>query len=309
LELKQESQEAQRTTMRKVVGLGELLWDLFPSGRKLGGAPANFAYISNLLEDHGIVASRVGNDELGREATHRVNALGVETREIQEDASHATGMVKVSLDAAGQAKFEITESVAWDYLEWTPEWRELAKSCAAVCFGSLAQRATQSRGTIQAFVREARQTALCIFDVNLRQAFYCKETLERSMELAHIVKLNHEELPVVSKLLGNENADEKQTTGWLRDKFELELVCVTRGSQGSLMWSATETHEHPGFQVKIVDTVGAGDAFTAAMTHHFLRGSSLAAMSEAANRVGAWVASQAGGTPVPDEETLHSLRA
>ncbi len=296
-------------TTRNVVGLGEVLWDLFPTGRKLGGAPANFAYISNLLGDQGIVASRVGQDELGREATNRVKALGVETREMQLDADHPTGMVNVSLDAAGQAKFEITESVAWDYLEWTKKWKELAQNCAAVCFGSLAQRSPQSRNTIQSFVRDARRTALCIFDVNLRQAFYCTETLQGSIELAHIVKLNHEELPMVTKLLGFDGGDEKQAAGWLQERFDLRLVCVTRGSRGSLMKSASETCEHPGFQVKIVDTVGAGDAFTAAMTHHFLRGSSLAVMSEAANRTGAWVASQAGGTPVPDEETLRALKS
>jgi fructokinase len=296
-------------TTLKVVGLGEVLWDLFPTGRKLGGAPANFAYISNLLGDRGIVASRVGNDELGREATDRVKSLGVETCEVQVDEAHPTGMVKVSLDGAGQAKFEITESVAWDYLEWTPDWKDLAKNCAAVCFGSLAQRAAKSRNTIQTFVREARQTALCIFDVNLRQSFYCRETLQSSMNLAHILKLNHEELPVVTKLLGFEGGDEKQSAGWLQKTFDLQMVCVTRGSAGSFMKSASEMHEHPGFQVKIVDTVGAGDAFTAAMTHHFLRGSSLAVMSEAANRVGAWVASQAGGTPVPDEQTLRTLKS
>ena len=296
-------------TARKVVGLGELLWDLFPAGRKLGGAPANFAYISDLLGAQGIVASRVGKDELGREATDRVKALSVLTREVQVDAEHPTGMVKVSLDAAGQAKFEITESVAWDYLEWTPEWKQLAMNCAAVCFGSLAQRSPQSRNTIQSFVREAKPSALCVFDVNLRQHFYCKETLQSSVELAHIVKLNHEELPVVTGLLGFEGGNEKQSAGWLQREFDLQLVCVTRGSHGSLMQSTGETYEYPGFRVKIVDTVGAGDAFTAAMTQHFLRGSSLAQMSEAANRVGAWVASQAGGTPVPDEETLRALKS
>jgi fructokinase len=296
-------------TKRTVVGLGEVLWDLFPSGKKLGGAPANFAYISKLLGDDGIVASRVGQDDLGHEATDRVRALGLGTREVQLDSQHPTGTVRISLDGAGQAKFEIAEPAAWDYLEWTPGWNQLAKNCDAVCFGSLAQRSPRSRNTIQSFVRAARQSALCIFDVNLRQSFYCQETLRDSMELAHIVKLNHEELPVVTKLLGFKGSGEEPSAGWLQNSFDLRLVCVTRGSQGSLMKSASETHEHPGFQVKIADTVGAGDAFTAAMTHHFLRGASLAAMSEAANRVGAWVASQVGGTPVPDENALRALRS
>jgi fructokinase len=297
---------------RTVVGLGELLWDMFPADKQLGGAPANFAYISSLLGDRGVVASRVGQDDLGREAIARVKGLGLETSEIQTDPVHPTGTVEVTVDGAGQPKFEIKQSVAWDFLEWPSKWGTLARECDAVCFGSLAQRAPQSRETIQAFLQAARTksaAAVCVFDVNLRQSFHSAELLSGSARYAHIMKLNHEELPVVTKLFGYESPDEKTAARWLQRKFNLSLVCVTRGARGSLMMSESEETEHPGFQVKVADTVGAGDAFTAALVHHFLRGASLAEMSEAANQLGSWVASQVGAMPVPDQTRLEKLRA
>jgi fructokinase len=301
--------QVQRVNTRTVVGLGELLWDLFPAGKKLGGAPANFAYIANLLGDRGVVASRVGQDDLGRQAISCVKALGGETSEIQRDPNRLTGTVEVSIDNDGQAKFEIKKSVAWDFLEWTPEWTALAKRCDAVYFGSLAQRSPQSRETIQFFLQEAFKSAVCVFDVNLRQGYHAAELLSASMRIAHVVKLNHEELPVVTKLFGFESADEKSAAKWLQEKFSLRLVCVTRGARGSLMIGENESVEHPGFEVKVADTVGAGDAFTAALVHHFLRGASLAEMSEAANQWGSWVASQVGAMPVPDAARLEKLRS
>ncbi len=294
---------------RTIVGLGELLWDMLPAGKKLGGAPANFAYISSLLGDRGVVASRVGQDDLGRQAASCVKALGGETAEIQTDPIHPTGTVEVSIDNDGQAKFEIKKSVAWDYLEWTSGWSALAKRCDAVCFGSLAQRSPESRETIQSFLQEASKSAVCVFDVNLRQCYHTAELLSASMQIAHVVKLNHEELPVVTKLFGFESPDEKTAAKWLQKKFNLRLVCVTRGARGSLMAGENDCEEHPGFAVKVADTVGAGDGFTAALVHHFLRGASLAAMSEAANQLGSWVASQVGAMPVPDAARLEKLRA
>jgi fructokinase len=177
-----------------------------------------------------------------------------------------------------------------------------------VCFGSLAQRSPQSRETIQSFLQAAFKSAVCVFDVNLRQGDHTAELLSASMRIAHVVKLNHEELPVVAKLCGFESADEKSGAKWLQEKFGLRLVCVTRGARGSLMIGENETTEHPGFEIKVADTVGAGDAFTAALVHHFLRGASLAEMSEAANQWGSWVASQVGAMPVPDAARLAKLR-
>jgi fructokinase len=282
-----------------VVGLGELLWDLFPSGEQLGGAPANFAYITSLLGDEGIPASRLGQDSLGTNAIHRLGKLGLSTDFVQKDADHPTGTVKVELDRTGQPRFEISESVAWDFLAWTPQWQTLAQQADAVCYGSLAQRSEQSRITIRRFLTALRKDAVRVFDVNLRQNFYTVQVLAESMKLATVVKLNHEELPKIMRSFELENRGEEDSARQLLSSHEVKLVCVTRGNGGSLLVSADERSEHPGFKVKVADTVGAGDAFTAALVHGYLRGTPLAQINETANRVGAWVASQSGATPAP----------
>jgi fructokinase len=281
-----------------VVGVGELLWDLLPAGRQLGGAPANSAYITSLLGDEGIPASRVGNDDLGRLALRRLAELGLSGDFVQCDEQHPTGTVKVQVDGAGQPCFEICESVAWDFLEWTPQWQKLAREADAVCFGSLAQRSEPSRSSIQNFLQATRPDAVRVFDVNLRQHFYSAEILSDSMKLATIAKLNHEELPKIMRLFGLEHRDDKSSAERLISLYNLKLACVTRGNGGSLLASPEACHTHQGFRITVADTVGAGDAFTAAMVHEYLRGGSLEDMNEAANRVGAWVASEVGATPV-----------
>lgn len=296
-----------------VVGLGELLWDLFPQGKQLGGAPANFAYISSLLGDHGIVASRIGMDPLGDEVTRRFQQFRLPTDFLQTDAGHPTGTVKVSVDSGGQPRYEITEDVAWDFLEMTSEWRALAAQASAISSGSLAQRSATTRRTIVDFLAAARPNAVRIFDVNLRQSFYSREILADSARGANIIKLNNEELPRVAELLGApESVASKgaMKTGaqWLLQATGAQLICVTRGGGGSLLVSPEGTHEHGGFSVYVKDTVGAGDAFAAALVHHFLRGAPLSAMNEAANRMGAWVASCAGAMPEPDPVILEKVR-
>jgi fructokinase len=292
---------------RNVVGLGELLWDLLPKGKQLGGAPANFAYMTSLLGDDGIVASRVGNDELGETAVRRLSELHLGAALIQRDAHHATGSVKVDVDAAGQPHFEIAESVAWDFLEWTPAWQKLAQKADAVCFGSLAQRAPTSRATIRQFVHATREDAVRVFDVNLRQAFYSTEILADSMKLADIVKLNHDELPRIMGIFELSHIDEQASARRLLALHNLKLVCVTRGCRGSLLVSEKGWSEHPGYKIRVADTVGAGDAFTAALVHHYLRGCTLRQIGDHANRVGAWVASQSGGMPVPRGDVDSAL--
>jgi fructokinase len=292
-----------------VVGLGEVLWDLLPGGKQLGGAPTNFAYITNLLGDNGVVASCVGADDLGGEARGALEKLGLRTANLQLDPAHPTGTVKVQLDAAGQPKFEISENVAWDFLAWTPEWSVLAREADAVCFGSLAQRSPVSHKTIRDFVNAARPNATRIFDVNLRQAFFCAEVLVESLKRADIMKLNDDELPRVMALLGIAHRDEESSAETLLRTFGLKLVCVTRGAHGSLLVNESGSHHHPGYPIKVADTIGAGDAFTAALVHQYLRGASLAAMNDAANRVGSWVASQIGGTPAPNAAQLREIFA
>ncbi|MFZ0319083.1 MAG: carbohydrate kinase [Candidatus Sulfotelmatobacter sp.] len=298
-----------------VVGLGELLWDLFPAGKELGGAPANFAYITSLLGDEGIPASRLGADDLGAQALHRLKQLGLSTEFIQRDADHPTGTVNVEVDSSGQPLFEISQSVAWDFLAWTPQWQTLAQRTDAVCFGSLAQRSETSRATIRNFLHAVPSNALRVFDVNLRQNFFAAQVLAESMNLASVVKLNHEELPHIMQLFdleqssekSSEESSEESSARRLLSSHHLDLVCVTRGTKGSILVSADESNEHPGFKIKVADTVGAGDAFTAALVHGYLRRSPLAQINETANRVGAWVASQPGATPAPNGAILKTL--
>jgi fructokinase len=291
-----------------VIGLGEVLWDMFPEGKQLGGAPANFAYITSLLGDCGIVASRIGKDAFGQEACAQLAKLGLQTNFIQSDDAHPTGTVQVRVDGQGQPSFVITESVAWDFMAWTPEWKALAEKADAVCFGSLAQRSAGSRATIHKFLAAAKANATLVFDVNLRQHFFSAEVLKDSIQLADVIKLNDEELPRVAQLLGAPPSDEIVCAQWLRRAYGLKLVCVTRGAQGSLLVGENYLHEHPGFRAIVADTVGAGDAFTAGLIHHFLRGAPLPVMNEAANRLGSWVASQRGATPSPEDAQLKYVR-
>jgi fructokinase len=282
---------------RTIVGLGELLWDLLPSGPQLGGAPANFAHCSHLLGDRAVVASRVGSDDLGREARARLLRSGITDQFLQTDSDQPTGNVNVQLDSTGQPNFEIAKNSAWDFLTWTEDWHSLAQSADAVCFGTLAQRFPQSRQTILNFVDATRTDALRIFDVNLRQSFYSGEIILNSLRRANVVKLNHEEMPRVAELLALDSRALLNFPRALLEEFNLQMVCVTRGPNGSVLCDRTDADEHPGFRVQIKDTIGAGDAFTAGLVHELLRGSSLAKRNDLANRMGAWVASHSGAMP------------
>jgi fructokinase len=295
-------------TKNTVVGLGELLWDVFSDRKELGGAPANFAYMTSLLGDEGVVASRVGRDRLGNAAARRLARLGLSQEWLQMDTQYPTGTVNVTVSGDGQPKFEIIEAVAWDHLEWTSAWQALAGRAKAVCFGTLAQRSRQSRETMRSFLQTLRKDALKVFDVNLRQSFFSADILRESAQLADIMKVNHEELPRVAELLGYTSGSKEEPGRWLLRNCHLKLVCITEGSNGSSLLTADGAHKHPGFPTKVADTVGAGDAFTAALVHHYLRGASLAAMNEAANRMGAWVASQNGATPKPDVTFIKTVR-
>ena len=290
-----------------MVGLGEVLWDLLPSGKVLGGAPANFAYMTTVLGDQGTLASRVGNDDLGQQACQAMERLGLSTSYVQHDEQHETGVAEVVIDSVGQPTFTIREFVAWDFLEWAPAWKELAARSDVVCFGSLAQRSPASAGTIERFLLNMPAKALRICDANLREPFYSADTLRRSFRHAHVVKLNDQELHRVSLLLGMENGNEQMLARRLLHEFGLGLVCVTRGERGSLLVSQEEAVEHKGFNVRVADAVGAGDAFTACVAHNYMLGKSLEEISEIANRFAAWVATQVGATPVVEEAQLQEI--
>jgi fructokinase len=280
-----------------MVGLGEVLWDILPTGRVLGGAPANFAYMTNVLGDQGIVASRVGDDDLGREARRVMQELGLNTSHLQQDDLHETGVATVTIDGTGQPNFTIKEPVSWDFLEWTKDWEELSARADVICFGSLAQRSSTSAGTIDRFLRNASAKALRICDVNLRQSFYTEDVLRKSFQFADIVKLNEQELLLVSSLFELGQGTAEVLAHRMLQDCDLKLICITRADRGSLLVSRQQTIEHKGFQVKVADAVGAGDAFTACLAHHYIRGNPLQQISVAANRFASWVATQTGATP------------
>jgi fructokinase len=261
----------------------------------------------SLLGDEGVVASRVGRDRLGNAAARRLAKLGLSQEWLQLDTKSPTGTVKVQVFEDGQPKFQIAENVAWDHFEWNSQWQALAGRAAAVCFGSLAQRSERSRETIRLFLQNLRPNALKVFDVNLRQSFFTTDILRESAKNADIMKVNEDELLRVAELLGYK-ANTKEAPGpWLLRTCGLKLVCITEGPSGSSLVAADGVHGHPGFPTKVTDTVGAGDAFTAALIHHYLRGATLDEMNVAANRMGSWVASQVGATPKPDVKFLKSV--
>ncbi len=291
-----------------ILGIGELLWDILPEGAKLGGAPANFTVMAGRLGNHAAILSRIGRDDLGRQAIDRLNPMPIDTSCLEVDPVHETGRVTVNF-VEGEPHYTIHQPTAWDFLELSDEWVRLAERADAICFGSLAQRSRESRQTIQTLAAQTKAACIRVFDVNLRVPFYSSEVIQESLELATVLKLSDEEMPQVLSLLGLPADDEPDSerlrlgADRLLGEFPtLEMVAVTRGAQGSLLVRREEWSEHPGFPVKVADRIGAGDAFTAALTHYMLRGADLATLNEAGNRWGAWVASQSGAMPaLPDE--------
>ncbi|MGA9585766.1 MAG: PfkB family carbohydrate kinase, partial [Terracidiphilus sp.] len=266
-------------------------------------APANFSVMVGRLGNHSAILSRIGRDDLGREAVHQLDPLPADTSFLQIDPMHETGRVTVSFNK-GQPEYTIHQPAAWDKMELSDEWVRLAERADAICFGSLAQRSLESRQTIQTLAAQTSSRCIRIFDVNLRPPFYSSEVIQESIELTTVMKMNDEEVPLVLALLGMP-AVRDATVGSLREGAErllfefptLQLVAVTCGGNGSLLVTREEWHQHPGFPIRVADTIGAGDAFTAAMTHYLLRGAELPMLNEAGNRWGSWVASQSGAVP------------
>jgi fructokinase len=280
-----------------LVGLGEILWDLLPEGKQMGGAPANFAYHAQALGGNGVVVSCIGDDDLGKEITEILTNLGLEQRYIAVDKDHPTGTVTVELDDKGVPNFTIHTDVAWDFIPSSPDLLELASKADAVCFGSLCQRSDVSRQTVRDFLQATRPECLRVFDINIRQHYYSKDIVQNMLEISNILKLNDDELPIVAELLGIEGS-ETEILSSLVDKFELQLVVLTKGDKGSRLYSKDNDSEHPGITPeKIADTVGAGDAFTAAVAFGVLLGKDLDEINEHANKVASFVCSQNGATP------------
>ena len=279
-----------------VVGLGEVLWDLLPLGKQLGGASANFAYHAQTLGAEALLISRVGNDTLGHELLDRLRSLRMRTDGITIDSAAPTGTVSVELTAAGQPKFAIRENVAWDRLVVSDFARGMVAQADAVCFGSLAQRGEISRTAIRSLLNQSRPDALRIFDVNLRQNFFSVAVITASLQLANVLKISDEELPVLARLLELNGAPAEQLAE-LAHRFDLRLVALTCGARGSLFYSGGQFSEVAGLPVRVADTIGAGDSFTAMLTMGLLLGWDLERINRRANEVAAFVVSQPGATP------------
>jgi len=289
-----------------VVGLGELLWDVFPDSSRPGGAPANVAFQAGQLGAKGIVCSRVGRDRLGDELVEFLAAQGLAIQWIQRDPEHPTGTVTVDLSEPSRPKYVIHENVAWDYLATGPALAELMRRAAAVCFGTLAQRNPVSRWAIYEALDATRPVCLIVYDVNLRQQWYSRESIEESLRRAKLVKLNAEEALVLADLFGLASRRPEDLARFFREQFGVPTCCITRAAEGCLLVCGDQQVDQPGLPVDVVDTVGAGDAFTAALIVAALRGWPPATQAAFANRVGGLVASRPGAMPVLREE-LSSL--
>lgn len=278
---------------KTIVGIGEILWDMLPSGKALGGAPANFAYHAGRLGEEGWAVSAVGDDALGREILDLVKSKGL--RNLIAVTDKPTGTVQVELDDRGVPAYSIMEDVAWDNIPFTPEMEELAKRADAVCFGSLVQR-MNSRSSVMRFIRAMRPDALKVFDINLRQHYYSCEVIEESLMLADILKINDEEIRILAGMLGLSD-DAVTACRELIGNFGLRLVILTKGPEGSEVITLDKVIPQGVDDVEIVDTVGAGDSFTAAFTVAYLRGDSLAEAQRLASATASYVCSRKGAMP------------
>lgn len=280
----------------EVVGIGEVLWDLLPNGQQMGGAPANFACHARALGARASVITRVGNDSFGRDILHRFNQMDIADGTVQMDEEACTGTVEVSLSGNGIPRFTIHEQVAWDRLAIAPAALEAARKADAIYFGTLAQRSKTSREAIQTLVAATPAHALRVFDINLRQEFYSREIVEQSLRLANVLKLNDHELPIVVEMFGSAGSRQQQIEQ-LAQKFDLQLVALTRGPLGSLLFQAGQWSDCPSVPITVVDTVGAGDAFTAAMVMGRLIQMELDEINAFADEVARHVCSCVGATP------------
>ena len=282
---------------KHIIGIGEILWDVFPDGARFGGAPANFACSVAELAPQSAEAhmvSAVGDDPLGRDALAALQARGVRTDAVQVKPE-STGRVLVELDDQGVASYRFEENSAWDRVTWTDQLQGLASACHAVCFGTLGQRGETSRETIRRFIETTPATALRILDVNLRSPHYNDELILESLRLANVLKLNEDELPLVARL-SDCTGDETAAMEKLAAKYGFHHVALTRGASGAAIVSKGSISDLPGVSAEVVDTVGAGDAFTAAMALDLLAGEPLDVVNRNAMAVAAHVCSHAGAT-------------
>jgi len=285
-----------------VVGMGEALWDEIPEGKKIGGAPANFAYHVSQFGLPSCVVSAVGEDALGKEIVDNFTSKGL--NQLIAEVPYPTGTVQVEIDQAGVPQYEIKENVAWDNIPYTAHLESLAEKTRAVCFGSLAQRNVVSRNTINRFLDAMPQNddTLVVFDVNLRQGFYNKEILCNSMKRCNILKINDEELVTVSRMFGYPGIDLQDKCWILLGKYNLKMLILTCGINGSYVFTPGNVSFQPTPKVEVADTVGAGDSFTAAFISSILKGKSVAEAHSLAVQTSAFVCTRKGAMPILPEE-------
>lgn len=278
-----------------VIGIGELLWDMLPSGKQLGGAPCNFVYHAQKMGAEGVCISAIGKDELGLKIIDVLQSKGLSTSLIQKN-TYPTSKVDVALDPNGVPHYTIHQNVAWDFIEYTSALEDLIAKAHVVCFGSLAQRCNVSQMCIAKALKKCKPECIIIFDINLRQKYFTKKIIESSLHLCNILKLNEDELPIVSDLL-NIEGDISQQLSKLRQQYNLDLIAYTQGACGSYLISSTEESFMPTPIVEVKDTVGAGDAFTAAMVMQILDQKSLKDIHQKAVDISAFVCTQNGAMP------------
>jgi fructokinase len=290
----------------KVAGLGEILWDLLPQGKQLGGAPANFAYHTQLLGALGFVISAIGDDRLGHDILTQIKATGLSPTYIATDPDHPTGTVSVEVDNQGKPDYIIHTGVAWDFIPLKDTFLALVPDLDAICFGSLAQRAPVSRHTIETLLKSVSSACFKIFDVNIRQQFYSREVIEESLQISDCLKLNEDEFPLLAGLFGYTGKEERMIGIFLAE-FDLQIIALTKGAEGSALY----TKEHQSFKksppVKVVDTVGAGDAFTAALCIGYLNKFTIEKIHDGATRAAAYVCTQKGATPLLPDTLIREI--
>lgn len=277
-----------------VVGIGEVLFDVFPDERKLGGAPANFAYHVAQLGLRGCVISAIGDDALGDEVVNVLSQTGMQT--YLERTSQETGQVLVTVDEKGIPSYQIKEGVAYDFISWSPKMEEIVRHTCAVCFGTLAQRSPRSRETIRRFLQEmpCRDSVLKIYDINLRQHFYSKELVEESLTMCNVLKINDEEMAIVKDMLALPGNDLTTWSKTLQEQYGLKMLILTCGTEGSQVFYVGGMSQLPTPHVKVADTVGAGDSFTAAFCCGILSGRTIADAHRLAVDVSAYICTQSG---------------
>lgn len=286
-----------------VIGIGEVLWDIFPEYQRPGGAPANVIYHASILGNQGIIASKVGNDKLGEDLRQFLMGKQIDTQYLQVSESHPTGTVDVKI-TDDEAKYDIKAPVAWDFLDLEDSWRKLSKKADAVCFGTLAQRSARSRETILQFLDAVPRKCLRILDLNLREPFYDNGIIKDSIRRADVLKLNQSEFQLLSEIFFTDNL---QT--WLFEKYNTNIICLTKGKEGSELITREAHFIEPRYKIDTGkgDSVGVGDAFTAALTHQMLRNKPLDEALKSANRYAAHIAARKGAMPEVPELVTQSV--